>query len=231
MLSIDEVLTTSSLTLFILVPLAILYVLTKRGKGRFVRLMDVGLAKKLAIVFPLMAVLALAILGGTGVLAFDDDFGNNRGITWRMGFTLYARMNPFQRLFGIGPDCFAEYLYSFPDLAAICNEQFGNLQLKNAHSEMLTMLVNVGFVGVFAYFGIFATLFVRLVKGGAAKPLLYVPALCIVSYLIHNTVSFTQILNLPFVILVMAVGEAEMRYDYEKINGIGSERPYRIPFV
>jgi O-antigen ligase len=128
-----------------------------------------------------------------------------------MGIELYARMKPWQWLFGIGPDCFAEYLYSFPDLAGLCLDYFGGQLLKNAHNEILTMLVNIGVVGTAAYLGIFVTMFARLLANGANRPLLYIPALCVFSYLLHNMVSFTQILNLPFVILVMAAGEANMR--------------------
>jgi O-antigen ligase len=119
-------------------------------------------------------------------------------------------MDSLQRLIGIGPDCFAEYLYGFPDLAAVCNEYFDGQVLKNAHNEILTMTVNVGLLGTVAYIGIFATAFVRLMKSGADEPQQYIPALCMFSYLLHNMVSFTQILNLPFVLLVMAIGEAEM---------------------
>ncbi|MDR0221200.1 MAG: O-antigen ligase family protein [Lachnospiraceae bacterium] len=212
MYGLGEFLTTNSLTLWLLAPPAILYVLTKRGNARFLRLMDARWAKRCVALLPLLAVLALAVLSGMGALAFDNDFGSGRGLTWRMGMQMFARMNPWQRLFGIGPDCFAEYLYSFPDLANLCYERFGDQLLKNAHNEILTMLVNVGFVGAAAYLGIFATLFARLLKSGATKPLLYVPALCVFSYLLHNMVSFTQILNLPFVILIMAVGEANERY-------------------
>jgi O-antigen ligase len=199
------------LTLYLLVPLVALYVLTKLGKGWFLRLMDARLFKSFAAFLPPMAVIALAVLYGTGGLAFGDDLSSGRGMTWRMGLQLFARMGPLQRLFGVGPDCFAEYLYSFPDLAALCNEYFGAQILKNAHNEMLTMLVNVGFAGAAAYLGIYAAAFARLLKKGADRPLLYTPALCIISYLLHNMVSFTQILNLPFVLLIMAIGEARMR--------------------
>jgi O-antigen ligase len=206
-----NLLTTTSLSLFILVPLAALYILTKRGNQHFLWLMNAKWTKRCVVALPLLAALAAAILVGARVLVFDNDFGNGRGLTWRMGMQLFARMDPLQRLTGIGPDCFAEYLYGFPDLAAACNEYFGDLLLKNAHNEILTALVNIGVAGVITYLGIFATSFARLVKSGANKPLLYIPALCIFSYLFHNMISFTQILNLPFVLIVMAVGEANMR--------------------
>jgi O-antigen ligase len=207
----SEILTTRSLALFALVPLAALYILTKRGNKRFLQLMDKKWARWCVLALPLVAAIALAVLARTGALSFDNDFGNGRGLTWRTGFQAYARTDWRQKLFGVGPDCFAEYLYSFPDLAAACREYFGEQTLKNAHSEMLTMLVNAGLVGVVAYLGIFVTAFARLVADGAKKPLLYILALCVFSYLLHNFFSFTQILNLPFVLLVMALGESYMR--------------------
>jgi O-antigen ligase len=147
-------------------------------------------------------------LAGLPLFTYSDEWGSERGFTWKMGAILFTRMGPLQRLIGIGPDCFAEFLYSFSDLAAACEERFGTALLKNAHNEPLTTLVNTGMLGLFAYLSIFFTRFVRLLKSGAAKPLLYTPALCIFSYLLHNIVSFSQILNLPYIFIIMAIGEA-----------------------
>jgi hypothetical protein len=75
------------------------------------------------------------------------------------------------------------------------------------------MMVNVGIVGAVAYLSIFITLFIRLIKRGISKPVLYIPAICVFSYLIHNIVSFSQILSLPFIFIIMAIGESGMKLE------------------
>jgi hypothetical protein len=222
---VSTYLTETSLTLYLLLPVLLIYILTIKKKQTFLRIIDNKILKATTIVVPLMALMIFILvlvantqteggvfgLGGSAVFTFSDDWGSSRGITWKMGALLFARMGPLQRLIGIGPDCFAEYLYDFPDLAAACNERFGTAVLKNAHNELLTVLVNTGMFGLFAYLSIFITRFTSLLKAGTQKPLLYIPALCIFSYLLHNTVSFSQVLNLPYVFIVMAIGEACLR--------------------
>ena len=42
---------------------------------------------------------------------------------------------------------------------------------------------------------------------------MYPLAACIFCYLAHNLVSFSHVLNLPFVFLIMGMGEAIIRHD------------------
>jgi hypothetical protein len=218
-------LTESSLTLYLLLPVAILYILTARKNQVFLRIIDNKLLKATAIVVPLFAVVLFVLavivntqteggvlgLGGSALFTFNDDWGSDRGFTWKIGALLFMRMGALQRLLGVGPDCFADFLYRFSDFAELCNERFGTAVLRNAHNEPLTILVNTGMFGLFAYLSIFVTRFTRLIKAGEARPLLYIAALCLFSYLLHNIFSFAQVLNLPYVFLIMAIGEAGIR--------------------
>lgn len=147
----------------------------------------------------------------SAVFTYNGEWGSFRGATWILAIELFTRMNPLQQLIGLGPDCFAEFLYQFPDLVASSNELFGSQKLMNAHNEILTMLVNVGILGTIAYLGIFITFFIRFMKKGNKDAILYIPAVCVLSYLTHNMVSFGQILNLPFVFIIMGLGESELR--------------------
>ena len=48
-------------------------------------------------------------------------------------------------------------------------------------------------------------------KKGEKNPSFYLFSVCIVCYLVHNMVSFAQVLNLPFAFLLMGMGTAVMR--------------------
>ena len=52
-------------------------------------------------------------------------------------------------------------------------------------------------------------------KKGAKNPSFYLFSVCIVCYLVHNMVSFAQVLNFPFIILLLAMGEALHRRQRE----------------
>lgn len=141
----------------------------------------------------------------------DEDWGNGRGATWKCGMDAYRSMDRLHKAFGIGPDCFADYIYDIPELAARMIERFGNLRLTNAHNEWITILVDTGILGLFCYIGIFLTAFVRYLYKGTEKPLLIVVAVTLLTYTVHNMVSFQQILNTPYIFMVLGMGEAEAR--------------------
>lgn len=150
-------------------------------------------------------------LAGNGFFCLGKDWGNGRGAAWRAGADAFARMSGIKMLFGAGPDCFSAYVYSEPHTAGMLRDYFGSSRLTNAHNELLTSLINTGVVGTFCYYGIFISGIVRGLKSVEGRLDLIIPAVCIFCYLVHNTVSFAQVLNLPFVFLIVAMGEAMQR--------------------
>lgn len=138
---------------------------------------------------------------------FDDKWANYRGATWTDGLLAFRSMSPIHKFVGVGPDCFAEYVYAVPELGMRIYSQFGNSRLTNAHNEWLTVLVNQGILGVLCYAGIFVSAFIRFLKGGRTKPMLYLCAAGVLVYTVHNIVSFQQILNTPYAFILLGVGE------------------------
>lgn len=138
---------------------------------------------------------------------FDGHWGNGRGAALMAGTKMYAGMPFGKKAVGIGPDCFSVYAYSLPEVAGSLRDSFGGDRLTNAHNELLTNLVNTGIAGVILYLGIFGSFIIRRVKKG--KFYSHMAIVCILCYLTHNMVSFAQVLNLPFVFWVMAMGEAD----------------------
>lgn len=147
-------------------------------------------------------------LSGRAFFTFNEKWANSRGGTWMSGLRAFQSQMPFQKLIGVGPDCFAEYLYSVPDLAERVYAQFGNARLTNAHNEWITLLVNQGILGTVFYAGIFLSAVVRFLKRAPEQPVLYLFAAGVLSYMIHNMVSFQQVLNAPFVFILLGIGES-----------------------
>ncbi len=169
-------------------------------------------------VFCIAAVTVLSVSGafrGGGMSAqeaekdgiFAEDWGNGRGAAWNAGIDAYGSMDVLHKAVGIGPDCFAEYVYDVPQMADRLAEQFVNQRLTNAHNERLTLLVNLGAFGWFCYTGLFLTAFVRFLRRAKRQPFLYVCAAGIASYWVHNTVSFQQVLSVPFAFMLLGIGE------------------------
>ena len=136
----------------------------------------------------------------------DDSFGNGRGMTYRAAMMLLTQMNPLQKLIGVGQDCFSVYAYSIPQIANDLWQYFGNDRLTNAHNEVLTMLVNQGLIGTLLYLGIFGAYLYRVGKSAKNSYSISI-AVAVICYLVHNTVSFANVLNLPFLIILLAMGE------------------------
>ena len=56
--------------------------------------------------------------------------------------------------FGVGPDCFCAYAYSYTELASMIYRYIGDQYLTCAHNELLTMMINEGLFGAAAYAGL-----------------------------------------------------------------------------
>ena len=145
------------------------------------------------------------------ILLFDGSWGSRRGATWRDGLEIYRTFSLRERLFGVGQDCFSIYGYSVPELAARFEEEWPTSRLTNAHNECITFLVNTGVFGMLSFVGIFASSFQRLLEKGKREPLCYVFAASLLSYFFHNQFSFSQVMNIPYIFLMLGLGENLMR--------------------
>lgn len=223
--------TLSRITLFLLVPLCIVYLLfclmekrkrTDMKSFRVVRQIIVLGAVIVVGVYIFLLVLntriegGIRFMGGLSALVFSEQWGSARGATWSAGVEIYRNMHGWKKLIGVGPDCFAMFLYTLPDLAKSVIKQFDGARLTNAHNEWLTVLVNQGLFGLLCYGGIFCSAvfrYVRLAEKAmdSRRKYLYIFGLSAFAYTIHNIVSFQQILSTPFIFLMLGMGEALAR--------------------
>ncbi len=141
----------------------------------------------------------------------NERWGNGRGAAFSIAFDSFRQMPFLHKFTGVGADCFSVYVYSLPDMAVKLREAFGNSRLTNAHNELLTCLINEGISGVFLFMGIMVSFVKKCMKKGTDNYILYALAVCVICYLSNNMVSFEQVLNLPFLFLLMGMGSAESR--------------------
>ncbi len=177
------------------------------------------------LVFAGLTVIVLAVYYNTGVkgpeesklasvFTIDEEWGNARGTTWRAGAESFAAMPVLQKLVGVGPDCFYLFAYSNGNIALRLYSMFGDARLTNAHNEWLTVLVNIGLFGLVSYAAIFLTAVFRQVKAGQngkKQELALVSAVCILSYTVHNMVSFQQVICTPLIFVLIGFGEKILR--------------------
>ncbi len=232
--TLSDWITSTSITLYLMVPLAIIYVLlllADRKKDMDIRRYKMFRQITLLIFTITIGVYILLLvwntrikggirfLGGESLLIFSEYWGSARGGTWSAGLSVFKSIPGLRKLVGVGPDCFAYHLYTIPDVTEKVMDQFGKSRLTNAHNEWLTMLVNNGIIGFIGYAGIFISACIRFISK-AEKMIsssdervkcLYVFAICAFAYTIHNIVSFQQILNTPFIFLMLGMGERLMR--------------------
>lgn len=225
--TLSDVITMSRVTLFGMILAGIAYFLLciagKRGsadmkKYKALRQIAILVAVVATGVYALLLVLnskagGIRFMGNLSALVFNAGWGNARGATWSAAIEVYKNMHGWDKIIGVGPDCFAMHLYTLPDLAERMSNQFSGARLTNAHNEWLTVLVNQGILGLVGYGGIFVSAFVRYLYGGekgmgGRKRYLFVFGIGAFIYTIHNMVSFQQILSTPFIFLMLGMGEA-----------------------
>lgn len=154
---------------------------------------------------------SIGLLSDYSLFCFDEKWGSNRSTTWRDGFLIFETMTPLQKVFGVGPDCFAIHASNNPVISEMIEKQFGGNRLTNAHNEMITLLVNVGIWGLITFCVAFVSSVSRLMKRLSQNPLALIFIVSICSYLIHNQFSFQQILNTPYIYMMLGLAECMMR--------------------
>ncbi len=150
-------------------------------------------------------------------LPVGTGWGSGRGGLWRAAWHGFCRMNWGQKLIGTGPDCFAEYIYGMPSLAGMIEMEghWAESIFTNAHNEWLNLLVNGGILGVLAYGGLFMSAF-RRYRG------MLLGIMVLVLYGVNSIFSFQQVMNAPFLFLVMGICESTYRKYLREQNAKGT---------
>lgn len=169
-------------------------------------------------------------LSELSVFTFSPDWGSKRGATWSAGIMCFLEQNVWKKLVGVGPDCMWPYIFSdgSSELLNLVRESFGYYKLTNAHNEWLTMLVNVGLIGMVSYAGMIVSAIARYLKISLTgkektihKAIAGACGLSVLAYTINNIVSFQQSMSAVTMFVILGIGEA-----YATEN---DKKDYRFP--
>lgn len=87
--------------------------------------------------------------------SYDDAWGNGRGFIWNLSISIFQNFSIKEKIFGIGPDCFAcilnQHISNYPEFAGKIQEAYGNALLTNAHNIYVNTVITLGLVGFFSY--------------------------------------------------------------------------------
>lgn len=148
-------------------------------------------------------------LDGKALFTFNPSWGSSRGATWSIGIHAFLAQDFGHRLFGVGPDCMAAYLYQGNNagLLAEVKASFGDKRLTNAHGEWITVLLNVGIMGLLSFAAMTVSAMASLLSH-RQKTLAKACGLAILCYTLHNIFSFEQMMNISQMYLIMSLGLA-----------------------
>ena len=220
-------------TLFILIPVVCVYVVLKLRRyvpsdkfKRFINRVMIIIPAIIALIV-LMAIINTCFIGKTydseltgketelfqklalKFLYLNEDWGSGRGKAISVGIRIFENQDIFHKLFGVGPDCMGTYIDGAPELAKELEYYFEGDVLTNAHCEPVTSLVNIGILGTVAFYGLLVSFICRCFHSDDKRCLAI--AMCIICYIGYNLLNYANILNYPFMILLIAIGENYMK--------------------
>ena len=142
-------------------------------------------------------------------LTFNVSWGSARGGTWAAGARCFWEADFLHKIFGVGPDCLYAFLSNegSVELQTMVNDRFGGNRLTNAHNEWLTVLVDIGVLGIISYAGMMITAIRDFLRAGENKMLVGACGICVLAYTVNNMFSFQQVMNISTVFVIMGIGE------------------------
>ena len=161
-----------------------------------------------SIGFGLLAL--LVFLQVFDLLGLKNSWGNGRGALWRVASFMYQKLSLYRKMIGVGPDCFSIYLDSDAEAFALLTEIYEARRVANAHSELLTMMINIGFLGTLSFY---LTCFSKVLS---FIPFLFAEDLSkrrqavilitvIAGVLTHFIVSFQHMMLMPYVFVLLGL--------------------------
>lgn len=168
---------------------------------------------------------ALPLIGESKIFIFDDDWGSNRGATWMCGCLAFKDLKFVNKIIGVGPDMFYKAVYESPKAIALSELSFGDQRLTNAHNELITILVNLGVLGLFSFIGMCVSGIKLFLDKAKENKYMVMFALSMIMYLANNVFSFEQITNTPFFFFVIAIGASAV---VKEAKNVGTQAPQKL---
>ncbi|MGP8314967.1 O-antigen ligase family protein [Enterocloster aldenensis] len=141
---------------------------------------------------------------------FDDNWGTQRGMVWRIAVDDYInKFTHSQKLFGYGPDTFG-----------IMTNQWNNEETlrktgviyDSAHNEYLQYLVTIGPFGLISYLGMIITSLLKMLRNCERNPYVFGAFFAIVCYSAQALVNINVPIAAPIMWMMLSFGVAEPKY-------------------
>lgn len=141
----------------------------------------------------------------TRFFRFDETWGTHRGFMWIKSFELMKDFNPWEILFGTGPDTFYnEFAIFFDELLT----KYGDSSTNAAHNVYINYLVTTGVLGLLSYLLFVGSAIVNSVKNAKVNPLALMCVGVIVAYAAQDVVNIANPVNTPWFIMFIALSES-----------------------
>ncbi len=152
-------------------------------------------------------------LSENSLFTFNAKWASSRGATWTAGMKTWWSNDILHKVLGVGPDSMAGYIYNGPDITLLeeVTAEFGFSRLTNAHGEWITVLANLGILGLIGFGGMILSGILRYIKEPDCNRLCIVFGISILCYTLHNVFSFQQTMNVTQMFIVLGLGEALKR--------------------
>lgn len=157
---------------------------------------------------------SIGMLSGYSWFTLNEQWGSSRGATWSAGWRCFSEQDALHKLVGTGPDCMWEYIRTgaSESLKSAVTEKFGESnRLTNAHNEWLTILVNMGILGLAGYGGMMVCGIRELIKKGRNVPAACACGFCLLAYTVNNMFSFQQAMSTGSIFVIFGMGKAFLR--------------------
>jgi len=162
-----------------------------------------------------IGILSIIVLARNG-RALIDEWGSGRSELWKVAWQSYMEMPIKNQLFGVGPDCFAPYLYEkLPEqMNMILNGWWGDAVIANAHNELLNRLICTGLIGCIGYFWLVLKAVILFLQNRNKNQYLVPIAIGLIVTMVHQFAGFQHVMLTPFVFLVMGMGGSWMKTNH-----------------
>ena len=147
-------------------------------------------------------------------LLFSDSWGDDRGFNWKFTLHMFGELEPLQKLFGVGSDCYALHAYSNPGYVEELLVYFGQYMVANSHNEWLNSLLCNGLIGSVLYLGLFISVMIKCFinsDSGHMHPFAPMIGLCVLGYITHNMFCYQQICATGPIFILMGIAMHSMR--------------------
>lgn len=182
-------------------------------KGKLTKFSHPLIPEKLISYVPLIIIIGIVVILIFQLSAtLSPTAISGRGATWNISGDLYKEMPFGRKLIGCGQDNMGFYIQSVPEINTAMQEQWNTDVLSNAHSSILTILIDKGLIGLSAFlFFIYANMksatqtLIKKNEDGSIKISFTstVVLLTAVSYIANSMVSFDNACNLPLLYMFM----------------------------